>query len=263
MALVLGAEDYPFAPPVRDGPAVVRERRKEKPGMIPPVGEHDLFVIRWGVLPVGELHIWTEWAPEGAQSPECGLVLCGRVRSNRALSPVFSLDGFYESVMDPEAFEPLRATWSCVERRRIVAEWLRFDRGAGVLRRAVSDRDPLSDVPLSGGLWDVGGAIWWFRRELSFGRRPERLRVAVGRDVVEVVPGERGPEPVALASGVVRCRRFEPEVWRGGRRLERNRYVVWLEAESPHAIARLQLVSPLVTLVATRVTDGRMAVRSR
>jgi len=215
------------------------------------VGETQRLVVRCGLLPVGEIRMWTEWACN--YRDEAHIALRARVRSNRALSAIFSLDGFFESCMGPDGFESSRATWTCTEGRKTRAEWLSFDRAAGVVRRAVSDRPPLADVPLRDGLRDLGAAIWWFRSELARGTPPAQLRVAVGRDVVEIVPGLRGEESLVLGGRTVRALRFEPEISRDGHRLKRNRYVVWFDAVPPHRIARIQVTSPYASLVAMAV----------
>lgn len=250
IAMIAAAgEEWPMAPLVRDGPAAERPAGPGIHALVPPVGEDQVLVVRWGLLPVGEVRMWTEWALGDGGEPM--IALRARVRSNRALSPVFSMDGFYESLMAPDGFEPRRATWSCIERRRVVAEWLSFDPGAGVVRRAVAGREPLADVPLEGGLRDLGAAIWRFRGELMKGAPPASLRVAVGRDVVEIRPARRGEEWLAIGGRTLRALRFEPEVWREGRRLERNRYVVWFAAAPSHPLLRIQVTSPYATLVAT------------
>ncbi len=257
----MAVEEWPMSPLVREGPAADVEVAAATGPLRPPVGEEQVLVVRWGLLPVGEVRMWTEWAREEGDEPR--IALRARVRSNRALSPVFAMDGFYESLMAPDGFESRRATWSCIERRRVVAEWLSFDPGAGVVRRAVAGREPLAEVPLDGGLRDLGAAIWWFRGELTKGIPPARLRVAVGRDVVEIRTEPRGEEWLAMAGRTLRALRFEPEVWRDGRRIERNRYVVWFAAGPPHPLLRIQVTSPYATLVATAAEATADAVTAR
>lgn len=227
----------------------------------PIVGERQTLVVRWGLLPVGEISLWTEWTR--GDDDESLIALRVRVRSNRALSPVFSLDGFYESLITPSGFQPHRATWNCTERQRVVGEWVKFDRSAGLLRRAVSDRPPMPDVELDDRTRDVGAAILWFRSELAKGNRPGGLRIATGRDLVEIVLRYRGEEPLAETGKGERSLCVEPEVWRNGRRSERNRYLLWFTTAPPNALVRVQVDSPYATLVATRVSRYATAVKTR
>ncbi len=262
MAMATAAgEEWPMAPLIREGPAAPVEDAAATPPLMPPVGEEQVLVVRWGLLPVGEVHMWTEWArDEGGQR---WLALRARVRSNRVLSAVFSMDGFFESLMTSEGFESWRATWSCIERRHVFAEWLSFDRTAGVVRRAVAGGGALADVPLDGELRDLGAAVWWFRSELARGGPPLRLCVAVGRDLVQIRTTPRGEEWLTLAGRTVRALRFEPEVWRDGQRIERNRYLIWFGAGPPHPLLRIQVTSPYATLVATATEPPSDKVTAR
>ncbi len=248
------AGHFPCSPLVREGPGGPPSAAPVAATALP-VGEEYLFAVRWGPVKLGEVRLWSEWAPDPAGDR---LALRARIRSNRALAAVFALDSYAETLADPVNLRPVVSTLHSVEKGRVREECLQFDAPDGRLRRWLSWRDPPPDEPPAADWRDVLTAVWRFRADMAAGRRPGRLAIAAGPDLVLVDPGEAASESVRVpALGEVACHRFKPAVFRDGRPLRRNLYTIWLAEAPPHGPMRIAVETPSVTLHAHLLAHRR------
>jgi len=81
----------------------------ERPELWFPVGEKLTYQIYWGIFPVAESRVTTEWIEEEKEE-EKRILLAIKVttKSYALLDAIYPVDDFIESVVDPETFLPLR-----------------------------------------------------------------------------------------------------------------------------------------------------------
>ncbi|MCE9613144.1 MAG: DUF3108 domain-containing protein [Lentisphaerae bacterium] len=70
-----------------------------------PVGEELVYDIYWGVIPVGETRITTEWIQEDGRAL---LAIRYRTRSNKVIAKLYPVDDVIEAVIEPRTFLPVR-----------------------------------------------------------------------------------------------------------------------------------------------------------
>ncbi|NLB55256.1 MAG: DUF3108 domain-containing protein [Lentisphaerae bacterium] len=101
---------------------------KSKPDLWFPVGERMIFQLYWGVIPVGEAILWSEWIEQDGRTL---LSIKITAKSNKILSKIYPVNDYMESIIDPESFLPISFFKNVSEGRYRLKEITTFDYEAG------------------------------------------------------------------------------------------------------------------------------------
>ena len=96
-----------------------------------PVGETLTYKVYWGIFPVAEARVTTEWIEEEREE-ETRILLAIKVttRSYAILDAIYPVNDYIESIIDPETFKPLRFVRKLSEGRYRLHEITTFDHKA-------------------------------------------------------------------------------------------------------------------------------------
>lgn len=207
-----------------------------------PVGEVLHAHLRWGVVPVGTARISSEWTDDDPPL----IRLRVHVRSNTFLDRIYRIDDTVESLVDPEAFLPIRFEKNMSE--------------GGVKRRDVTFFDRIGGEVIWQNLLKPERKTYSAPREvrdivsLMYALRNVPLQAGVTNQYV--VAGDDGPVPVSIA---IRARRdykherygpipalhIRPEVGSDGLFLGRIPRELWISADTPYVLLRLSVEAPI------------------
>lgn len=97
---------------------------EEYPNFWLPVGECITYKIQWGIFPVAETRVTTEWIREEERTL---LAIKARTRTYSFFDTFCPVNDFIESIVDPETFTPLRFSKNLSEGRYRLNEITTFD----------------------------------------------------------------------------------------------------------------------------------------
>ena len=89
-----------------------------------PVGEQLVYRIYWGIIPVGQTEIKTEWIEENGKKL---LAIRYRTFTNRIFDTIYPVDDTAESIVTPETFLPTRFSFLLTRRRSRTEKTVTFD----------------------------------------------------------------------------------------------------------------------------------------
>jgi hypothetical protein len=89
-----------------------------------PVGENLLYRVYWGIIPVGETKITTEWVDEDGRKL---IRIRLRTRTNKWMDKIHKIDDDVYSVVEPDTLLPLRSVEIVHDKDRNAEETTTFD----------------------------------------------------------------------------------------------------------------------------------------
>lgn len=105
--------------------AVVPEGVKKQAESLPfPVGECLEYSVRWGVLHVGKIKVWTEWV-DGKDYPL--IAIRAEAQTVSLMDAVYPINDLLESIVDPRTFLPLRFQRRLSEGRQRIHDYTFFN----------------------------------------------------------------------------------------------------------------------------------------
>lgn len=149
-------------------PGVGEEERKpdSRPELWFPVGERLEYRIFWGVVPVGEAVMTTEWVnPEGAGGRSELLAIRLEATSNRVIEAIYPMNIQVESLIDPHTFLPVRYTHKSREGRRRKHEITEFDHKNGVAHWKSLTEDSAEEFELEENTRDLVSFAYYMRKK--------------------------------------------------------------------------------------------------
>lgn len=238
--------------------------RQPPAGVVPemwfPVGEQLRYQLYWGVLPVGTVLAWSEWVHEEGQWQ---IALRLRTRSGVVLDPMYPVDDFIESRVDPRTFLPIRFVKKINEGRNRYDEITEFDYGMGVARWRSLLRGREKELPIDETIRDIPSLLYWFRRERLGPGDAREFKVMADNKIYTVLPRPVGIETIGVAGlGRVACIRYEPWAEFNGLFVRKGKVWLWVSDDDRRVAMRIEAEVP-VARVRALLIEIRVPTRSR
>lgn len=257
-ALAAGAAPaWPEKVPIpADGP--VADAPQPGPGETPdlwfPVGEQLTFELSWGVLPVGQVRVWTEWVRE---DDRWLLAIRMRTQSNKALSAIYPVDDYIESLVEPNAFLPVRFSKKINEGKSRYDETTVFNHARGMATWHSHRRNRTKEFPIEADTRDIPSLMWWFRKNAMEPGDETEFVVMADEKLYTVLPRPMARETVSTPRwGRVACIRFEPQAQFDGLFVRKGRLWVWVAEDDRRLAVRLVAQVPVASVKVTLTGVG-------
>lgn len=216
-----------------------------------PVGEELLFAGYWGILPVGEARVWTEWIEEDGRRL---LAIKLTAESSMVVSAIFPVRDYLESIVDPVTFLPIRYTQNIKEGGRERDETLTFDHKAGKAIwksiRPGSTNAPVV-VEIRPDTRDVLSIMFYMRSKSFAVGRTERCHVLFDDKIYDLTVTGLKHEDVYLSRfGDVRCLELEPKAKFGEVFVRKGSVNMWISDDERRICTKALAIVPLASVKA-------------
>ncbi len=213
-----------------------------------PVGETLTYQIYWGVIPVGQSRVRTEWVEhEGRQL----LAIRFRTRTTGVLKRIYPVNDYIETLVEPETMLPVRFTKQLNEGRYHCDEVTHFDYDAGVARFHSRNRDRTKEYAIDESVRDLVSFMYNLRSEASgFQLGVEReYKVMADEKLYDILVKPIEVEKLKLPGyGRVRSVRFEPEAKFEGLFVRKGKLWVWVSDDDRRIVTRVQAKIPVASV---------------
>ena len=207
------------------------------------VGEELIYRIYWGNLPVGTCRITTEWVEQDGRRL---LAIRGRAQGNRILARIYPVNDFIESLIDPQAFLPVRLDKQISEGRYKSREITTFDHAQGTAVWRSLTRNKEQTVPIQPHTRDLVGFMYYFR---SVGAKPgqvEQYQVMLDEKLYDLWLRVGLLESIHLPRyGDVPSLRVDPEAAFQGRFVRKGAMTIWASNDKRCLITRIVVSVPV------------------
>lgn len=214
-----------------------------EPALWFPVGEELHYRVYWGVMPVGDSRVTTEWIEENGRR----LVrIRYRTRSNAFLDRIYRVDDTIEAVIDPVTFLPLRFRKILSEGRYRADEETVFDHAAGKAywtdhrkgRKKVFDIEPDTR--------DLVTFMYFMRKNEFKAGEKATFRVMADDKIYDLYLTMGPRETMKLPSyGKVESVRVTPEAAFQGLFVRKGRMTLWVSTDERRLATRIQASVPV------------------
>ena len=194
-----------------------------------PVGEQIVYRIYWGIIPVGESVVSTEWIEKDGQQL---LVIRIRSKTNKVLSTFYPVDDLLESVINPETFLPLQFTKNLSEGRYKAHEVTQFDHAGGVARMQSITNDKRKEYPIEADTRDLLSFMYFMRQFPMKMGEVLKQRVMADEDIYDIEVEPQKVEKVKTVNGEwVKSLKVEPKAKFDGLFVRKGRGWMWISEE--------------------------------
>lgn len=236
-----------------DGPAT--NAPAPGPGEVPdlwfPVGEEQFLDLKWGILPVGSSHVWTEWVREEGRWL---LAIRLRTRTTTVLDAIYPVDDFIESIVEPTAFLPLRFVKKMNEGKSRYDELTVFDHANRIGTWRSLRKDERKEFAIEADTRDIPSMLYWFRKARVEPGEKREYRVMADEKIYSVFPNPVARETLKTSDfGRVPCLRYEPEAQFDGLFVRKGRLWVWVAEDDRRLAVRLAAEVPVANVKAVLV----------
>ena len=198
-----------------------------------PVNEVVEYALRWSFIHVGASVVWSEWIRE---NDRWLLAIRLRNRSNRALSKIYPVDDFIESVIDPATFLPLRFVKKMNEGHQRYDEITRFDHAKGVAVWESLRTHKRNEFAIRADTRDIPSLLWWLKKEAFEPGQPREFEVMADEKIYRLVLRPEKWERIDVGRyRKIRCLKIEPKAEFGGVFVRAGRMWGWV-SEDPRRI---------------------------
>jgi hypothetical protein len=213
-----------------------------------PVGEVLSYNVYWGMILVGRSTLTSKWVKEDGQ---WRLAIQMRTQSNRFLASLYPVDGFTESIVDPETFLPVRFTEKSREGRHLTDEITRFDHARRKATWKSYLRNREKTYAIDADTRDLLSFMYNLRRspEVFQPGRTNQFRVMADRKIYDLKLLPLRNERVELpAYGKVPSTRFEPEAQFNGLFVRKGKLSVWASQDDRRIMTQATAKIPVASV---------------
>lgn len=219
----------------------------ERPQLWFAVGETLTYQIYWGVLPVGQARVWTEWVEEEPGRPLVAIRVT--IRTGSVLDKVYPVDDFLETVVDPATFLPLRYTRRVSEGRYRLHEQTTFDHGSLEAHWKHLTKGDTETFAIEADTRDMLSFMYYMRSQPLEPEREYSFKVMADEKVHAIKVRTRKAENINLSSfGWVESLRVEPVKEVGGVLARAVRASMWVSRDARRLCAKASVSVPVASV---------------
>jgi len=216
-----------------------------------PVGEKLSYRMYWGIIPVGNCEMFTEWVEKDGRKL---ISIKATAKTAYVVSKIYPVDDYIESLIDPGPFVPLRYTQILHEGKRVrndivdfshtnqVAFWRSAKQSVTNLTKEIKiDHDTRDVLCLTYSMRATG---------LNVGQE-EKFRVLVDDKIYDLsIIGLKFQEMSVGEFGTVKCLVVEPRAKFGEIFVRKGRISLWFSEDGRHICTRMEASLPFANLKA-------------
>jgi hypothetical protein len=218
-----------------------------------PVGEELAYRVKWGIIPVGQTSITSEWI-ECDDGPLISIRY--RTRTNALFDHIYPMNDYAVSVIDPVTFLPKSFTFVRVKRRGARSDTVTFNHENKTARLVRHRQGKRETIPIQPDTRDIISFMYWLRKK----------GVPTGLDKTYHVMTNEGMVPIHIRSdaktkrikipdfGKVECLHVAPAADFKDMLVEEGRISMWI-ARDPRRIAPLLTIKAPLAKVRTTLTS--------
>ena len=195
-----------------------------------PVNEVFVYSIKWSFIHVGTSVVWSEWIEEKGRWL---LALRLRTRSNRAISTLYPVNDYVESIIDPQTFLPLRFVKKMNEGSQRYDELTCFDHAKGVATWESFRTLKKHDFKIGPQTRDIPALLWWLRQEQFEPGKTREFEVMADEKTYKLTMQPEKWEKLSVGPyGRIRCLKIEPKAEFGGVFVRSGRMWGWVSEDA-------------------------------
>lgn len=213
-------------------------------GFVP--GENLVYRIHWGLIPVGESRITSEWIEEGGRRL---IRIRLRTRTNKWMDKIHKIDDDVESIVEPDTFLPVRSVELVHDKDKNAEEMTRFDHAALVAHWQSSLDGRTSNYVIEADTRDVVSFLY-FMRSKAFKPGDEALvTVAAFQALHQMRIRAEKIDEINLANyDSISCVLIRPEAVNASLFARKAPQRVWVSRDPRHLITRMDAKVPVGTV---------------
>lgn len=197
----------------------------EQPELWFPVGEKLTYQIYWGIFPVAESRVTSEWIEEDDRTL---LAIRITTKSYALLDTIYPVDDFIESVVDPETFLPLRFVRRLSEGRYRLNEITTFNHDEHTAHWKHLIKNEAKDFAIEDDTRDLLSFMFFMRSQKFDPNRTYQHRLMADEKIYDLYINTKDYVKLDISKfGVVRCLYIQPEAKFQGFFVRVGRLQVW------------------------------------
>lgn len=198
----------------------------EPPQLWFPVGERLTYKIYWGIFPVAESKVVSEWIEE---DDRCLLAIRVTTKSYALLDAIYPVNDFIESVVDPDTFTPLRFVRRLSEGRYRLHEITTFNHQERIAHWKHLIKNDARDFKIESDTRDLLSFMYFMRSQKFEPNRTYQYGVMADEKLYDLYANVQDYVKVSLPGfGDVRGLYIQPEAKFQGFFLRVGRLYVWI-----------------------------------
>jgi hypothetical protein len=209
-----------------------------------PVGECLTYKIQWGIIPVAETRVTSEWLHEGEK-----LLLAIRARTHTYafFSAVYPVNDLIESIIDPETFTPVRFSKNLSEGRYRLKEITTFDHAKGMAHWKHLIKNDRRDFAIESDTRDLISFMYFMRSQKFEPRKSYHYQVMADEKIYDLDIKTKDYVPVYLPRfGTVRSLYLEPTAKFQGLFMRVGRLQVWISDDKRCLCTKATAKAPVI-----------------
>lgn len=209
-----------------------------------PVGEKLTYRVYWGILPVAQTVVSSEWIEEDGS---LRIAIRARTKSFSLLDAIYPVDDFIESIVEPATFTPLRFSKRLSEGRYRLNEITTFDHDDRMARWNHLIRGDVSYFEIEEDTRDLLSFMYYMRSQKFEPNRVYNYRVMADEKIYDLVVNTRDYRELSMSKfGRRRCLYIEPEALFQGLFIRIGRLHVWISDDERRLCARAVAEAPII-----------------
>jgi len=202
-----------------------------------PVGENLIYRIHWGMIPIGETKITSEWIEEAGRKL---IRIRLRTRTNKWMDKIHKIDDDVVSVVEPGMLLPVRSIELVHDKDRQAKETTVFDHASRIAHWQSSLDGKTSNYVIDADTRDIVSFLYFMRTRTFKPGEQALVTVAAFQTLHQIRLHAEKIEKVGLANyGKISCLRIRPEAVNAGLFARKAPQRAWVSEDPRHLIVRI------------------------
>ena len=222
----------------------------EKPDLWFPVGEELVYSIKWGIVPVGETRIKSEWV-EGDDGPLVSIRY--RTQTNTLFDHIYPMNDYAESLIEPKSFLTKRFTFVRAKRRGARSDTVTFNydrKTASLVRHYKGTRET---IPIKPDTRDIISFMYWMRKKGVPPKLDRTYNVMTNEGMVPIrIRSDAKTKKIKVPEfGKVECLHVAPAADFKDMLVEEGEVSMWIAQDARRIAPLLTIKAPLANVKTT------------
>jgi len=216
-----------------------------------PVGERLTYLVYWGIFPVAESKVTSEWIEEDGR-----ILLALRIttKSYALLDTIYPVNDFIESVVDPDTFTPLRFSRRLSEGRYRLNEITTFDREKGVAHWKHLVKNDARDFAIESDTRDLLCFMYFMRSRKFEPDRTYHYRLMADEKLYDLYVNAKDYVQLNLSKfGITKCLYIQPEAKFQGFFVRVGQLQVWISTDQRCLCVKAMAKAPVIGSIKLRL----------
>lgn len=209
-----------------------------------PVGERLTYIVYWGIFPVAESRVTSEWIEEEGRTL---LAIRVTTKSYALLDTIYPVNDFIESVVDPDTFTPLRFSRRLSEGRYRLNEITTFDHEKRVAHWKHLVKNDTKDFAIEGDTRDLLSFMYFMRSLKLEPNQTYQYRLMADEKLYDLYVNTKNYVQLNISKfGVIQSLYIQPEAKFQGFFVRVGRLQVWISDDKRCLCVKALAKAPVV-----------------